>query len=199
MNDQDFDEFSTLLDEAARVLYRYELPAAAIVLYWRSLQTLCDIKGFREALTAHITDATISTNGSRRGDFMPKPADLISHIEVGSGRSRDSARAWLSVEMAIRRVGKNRSVTFNDPSIHLTIVALGGWIRLCETLKEDDYSLRKSFGDIYREVYNTKELAPSYLIGVEDSHNLKISDDYQVKAFSIGNNNNTTIKLIGRN
>ena len=198
MNNEDFQAFSDNLDDVARTLYRYDLPPLAIALYWKLLKDRCDINQFQTALAAHVVDTTSMSNGNKRGDFMPKPADLISQIEIQSGKSRDPSRAWISVESAIRRVGKNRSVNFDDPAIHLTIEALGGWIRLCETLKEDDYVLRKSFSEISKELYSSAAQAPDYLLGIEDAHNRHLSETHKINVISINRPKNNQ-NLIGNN
>lgn len=74
------------------------------------------------------------------GQFMPKPADFVRHID-GSKQTR-SMRAWSKVEKALRQVGQYESVTFDDPIIHAVIEEMGGWVDLCTTPTEKDLEFR---------------------------------------------------------
>src|SRR5260364_39151 len=72
MSENDFDVFAVLLD-AAYALYGKALPAEAKAAYFESLKDW-PMETVRVALNAHVRDA-------QRGQFAPKPADLITRWE----------------------------------------------------------------------------------------------------------------------
>lgn len=72
MFEPDFDQFVELLD-AAYSLHGKTLPATAKALFFRSLASY-PLAVVRAAIDAHVKD-------SQRGQFPPKPADLIAQIE----------------------------------------------------------------------------------------------------------------------
>src|SRR5260363_350137 len=72
MSENDFDVFAVLLD-AAYALYGKALPAEAKAAYFESLKDW-PMETVRAALNAHVRDA-------QRGQFAPKPADLIAQWE----------------------------------------------------------------------------------------------------------------------
>src|SRR5260363_116053 len=86
MSENDFDVFAVLLD-AAYALYGKALPAEAKAAYFESLKDW-PMETVRAALNAHVRDA-------QRGQFAPKPADLIAQWE-GSTAAIRWARAWRS-------------------------------------------------------------------------------------------------------
>lgn len=75
------------------------------------------------------------------GQFMPKPADFVRHID-GSKATR-AMRGWCTVDRAIREIGPYQSVVFDDPIIHVVLQDMGGWLALCETKTEDDLKFRR--------------------------------------------------------
>src|SRR5260364_218530 len=72
MSENDFDVFAVLLD-AAYALYGKALPAEAKAAYFESLKDW-PMETVRAALNAHVREA-------QRGQFAPKPADLIAQWE----------------------------------------------------------------------------------------------------------------------
>lgn len=83
MCEDDFDEFSTLLDAACGLLSRgtYVPNAGNTAMFFRSLQTY-PIEVVRAAIEAHVKDP-------QRGRFVPMPADIIAQIE---GFAEDDGR-----------------------------------------------------------------------------------------------------------
>lgn len=80
--------------------------------------------------------------------FMPPPVELR---EMLGGKSQDrAAKAWLAFENAVRRYGYTKSVCFDDPCIHATVRALGGWEACCDLpAHEFDAFLPKRFQETY--------------------------------------------------
>lgn len=75
------------------------------------------------------------------GQFMPKPADFVRHID-GSKATR-AMRGWTTVDRAIREVGPYQSVVFDDPIIHVVLQDMGGWLSMCDTKTEEDLKFRR--------------------------------------------------------
>lgn len=72
----DFDPFIEMLD-AVYSLHSKALPASAKALFFRALATY-PLDVVRAAIDGHVKD-------SQRGQFPPKPADLIAQIEGAAG------------------------------------------------------------------------------------------------------------------
>jgi hypothetical protein len=93
MQPEDFDNFARVLD-AAYSLHSKSLTADARSLFFAALgkYSLADV---RKAFSAHISDP-------QRGQYPPKPADLIAHLlgdATKDGRP-DAAEAWATAQLA---------------------------------------------------------------------------------------------------
>jgi hypothetical protein len=75
----DYDEFAKLIDETYSLISagKSVLPAGAKAMFFRSLERF-PIEAVRSAINAHVCD-------SSRGQYLPKPADLIFQIEQAHG------------------------------------------------------------------------------------------------------------------
>lgn len=108
------------------------------------------VKGFElqqvtRALSAHLMDPD-------RGQFMPKPADLVKQLQ---GTQTDRALvAWGKVAGALSSVGAYSDVVFDDPIIHLCITDGGGWPKFCRTPYEEQSYLQHRFCETYRAYAN---------------------------------------------
>lgn len=104
------------------------------------------MKGFElqqvtKALSAHLMDPD-------RGQFMPKPGDIVRQLQ---GTQTDRALvAWGKVLAAVSDVGAYRDVVFDDPYIHLCVVDVGGWPKVCRTGYDEISYLQHRFCDSYR-------------------------------------------------
>lgn len=88
----------------------------------------------------HISDP-------QKGQFMPRPADLIARLE---GTSTDRATvAWLKAREAASDVGAYSSVEFDDPLIAGVIDAMGGWPKFCRLEQKDISYAGHEFGKHY--------------------------------------------------
>jgi hypothetical protein len=104
-------------------LYDAPLSQGSISLYWETLKVL-PLDGFIAASKHH----------AETSKWMPKPSDFLDAARKGSMSLEErSAMAWLGVVSAVRSVGANRGVNFDDPLIHATIRSLGGWANLCRS------------------------------------------------------------------
>jgi hypothetical protein len=87
MQPEDFDNFARVLD-AAYSLHSKSLTADARALFFAALGKY-SLGEVRKAFSAHISDP-------QRGQYAPKPADLIAHLQgdaTKDGRP-DAAEAW---------------------------------------------------------------------------------------------------------
>lgn len=104
------------------------------------------VKGFElaqvtKALSAHLMDAD-------RGQFMPKPADLVRILQ---GTQTDRAMiAWGMVAAAMSSVGAYTDVVFDDPIVHLCVTDIGGWVKVCRTPYDEQSYLQHRFCEAYR-------------------------------------------------
>ena len=139
MTRTDFDRLAASLAALAE-LYGKTISPGAIALWWQALERF-DIEQVQRAIRAHTEDA-------QAGAFMPKPADLIRHLE---GTSTDrAALAWGKALDAAARVGAYSDVVFDDPAIHAALEDLGGWGKFCRAETAELSYLQHRFGQSYQ-------------------------------------------------
>lgn len=139
MTDADRDAFAETL-AAVYALYRAELSAAVLEIWWRALAPY-PIGAVKAALGRHATNPD-------EGRFLPKPADVVREI-VGT-RADASLIAWSITIDAVRIVGTWRSVAFEDKLIHRVVTDLGGWMWLGRQLEKELPFVERRFRDLYR-------------------------------------------------
>lgn len=100
-----------------------------------------------------------------RGQFAPKPADLVREMQ-GTPTDR-AARAWSIVLDTASRVGAYTDVVFDDPIIHAVIEDLGGWPVLCRIETDKLSYTQHRFIEAYRAYVNRGDLTewPRKLVG----------------------------------
>lgn len=79
--------------------------------------------------------------------FMPKPGELIAAIEGNA--AQQAQQAWSKVLNAVRRMGGNATVIFDDALIHAVINDMGGWVRLCEMYQREESFKQREFESRY--------------------------------------------------
>ncbi len=161
MQQRDFDEFRELMN-AVYAFYGKDISPFALDVWWKALLRF-DIGAIRNALSLHCQDPD-------RGQWLPKPADVVRLLDGGSGDR--SLQAWSKVERAIRQVGPWQSVVFDDPVIHAVITDMGGWIQLCQ-VTDDELPFR---ANEFRKRYQGYALRgcdafPKALTGIAEAHN----------------------------
>jgi hypothetical protein len=120
--------------------YRQDVSQFALSVWWQVCQRF-DLAQVRRALTAHAMDA-------ERGQFAPKPADLVRQLE---GTATDRAMlAWSKVLDAAQRAGAYIDVVFDDPAIHAVVEDLGGWVKVCRGETKDLSYLQHRFCESHR-------------------------------------------------
>lgn len=80
-----------------------------------------------------IVNFCTSPEGNR---FMPKPGELIAALEGNA--TQQAQQAWTKIINAIRHVGGDATVIFDDPLIHSVLHDMGVWIRLCGMYSKDE-------------------------------------------------------------
>ncbi|REG85619.1 DUF6475 domain-containing protein [Marinomonas pollencensis] len=137
------------------------------------------IEEVRIGLTRHIQSPDT-------GQFFPKPADVIKHIDGNSG-SRAMV-AWTKVEKAVRQVGAWTSVMFDDPLIHRVISDMGGWVELCKVDDRESPFQQKEFLKRYQTYLLREEIGeyPKLLQGIADHQNQQKGFDMQAPV-AVGN------------
>lgn len=162
--------FAALLTDAM-AFYRQDVSAFALSVWWAACESF-DLDQVRKALTAHAMDA-------ERGQFAPKPADLVRQL---AGTSTDrSLMAWSKVHQAMQRVGAYNSVVFDDPAIHAAIDDAGGWPAVCCSLVDALPFVQRRFCDAHR-AYSLRPGAPypPRLLGIHEQANRLEGRDVQL-------------------
>lgn len=127
MNSNDRAKFAQALGGIAEV-YGKDLTEAGLTAWWNTLLGY-DFDQVSRALNRHTRDA-------ERGQWMPKPADIVRQID---GTPDDAAlEAWGKVDLALRRYGTGPAWVFDDPKIHYVLQAMGGTAQLA-TMDERDF------------------------------------------------------------
>ena len=161
MKQNDEQQFCSVLMAMAAV-HRVELSQQVIRLYWAALEQY-DIADIMQALTVLMRDPDC-------GQWMPKPADIVRVID--GGKASKSAIAWEKVDKAMRCVGGNSSVVFDDPIIHATLTTLGQWPELCATATDEVCFLRQRFDKAYQAMcLSPPKCWQKKLIGRYEAHN----------------------------
>lgn len=132
-------EFRELLANALS-FYRQDVTPFMLDVWWQACQGF-DLEQVRKALTAHAMDPD-------RGQFAPKPADIVRQL---GGTATDRAlMAWGKVLDAMQSVGAYSDVVFDDPAIHAVVEDLGGWPKVCRGQVKDLGYLQHRFCDAHR-------------------------------------------------
>lgn len=163
MKQSDFDDFCELLG-AVSEQYGKPVSENAKILYWQGLVDF-DFPAVKQALYRHIRNPD-------SGMFMPKVADIVKMLQ---GSTQDSAlNAWAKVDKAVRCIGTQMSVAFDDPLIHRVIQDMGGWLGLGQRQESDWPFVAKEFENRYRgfKARNESVEYPKMLIGLFDASNL---------------------------
>jgi hypothetical protein len=161
MTNSDYEEFQGIWHAVCEI-YSKSPSDMAVGLAFRSLAAY-DLQDVKRAITTHAVDAD-------QGRFMPKPADIVRHID-GDPKSR-SLGAWSKVESAVRNIGPYRDVVFDDPLIAQVVIDMGGWIEL-NNVTEDELPFKRNEFSARYSGYITRPPAnpPGQLTGLANAHN----------------------------
>lgn len=139
MKPAEIQRFADLITDAMG-FYGKDVSKFALSVWWQACERFA-FEQVSKALTRHAMDP-------ERGQFAPKPADLVRML---AGTATDRAQiAWGKACEAMQRVGAYTDVVFDDPVIHAVIDDLGGWPKICRgELAELSY-LQHRFTESYR-------------------------------------------------
>lgn len=102
------------------------------------------------------------------GQFMPKPADVVKQLTGGT--QTQALLAWTKVDWAVRCIGTNASVCFEDSLIHQVILDMGGWVSLGSKNNDEWPFVKNEFEKRYRGylISTLPQIFPERLIGAHD-------------------------------
>jgi hypothetical protein len=121
MNSSEKSVFINLFLRIAE-LYNTQLSYSMLEIYWNIFKKY-PLHKIHDAINFHLLN-------HEAGKFMPKPADLLKHLEPNAEEL--ALNAWSSVIHAIKTVGSQGGLTFSDPLIYVVIDDMGGWRKFCE-------------------------------------------------------------------
>jgi hypothetical protein len=161
MNASDRKDFAELL-ASAMAFYRQDLSTFALSVWWEACQGF-SMEQLRKALTQHAMDP-------ERGQFAPKPADLVRLLH-GTQTDR-SLVAWGHVLAAISRCGMYGSPDFQDQATVAAIIDIGGWPAVCQTDIDELPHLQRRFCNSHRTYSSRPEsMEPTRLVGLHEQTN----------------------------
>lgn len=161
MNVEDKPAFQALLTDVM-AFNRQDVSRFALGVWWEACKTF-ELAQVSKAFTAHAMDA-------ERGQFPPKPADIVRQLQ---GTHTDKAlMAWGKAFDAMQKVGAYQSVVFDDAAIHAAVSDMGGWQKLCRSEMDELPFVQKRFCDSYKAyAARGKFDYPGRLIGEYESIN----------------------------
>ncbi len=162
MNQADLQPFQRLIADML-AFYRQDASTFAVTVWWQACQPF-DLDAVRKAITAHAMDP-------ERGQFAPKPADVVRQLQGTFGDR--SLLAWGKVYEAASRVGAYQSVVFDDPAIHSAIEDIGGWVTLCRTSADELPHVQRRFIASHKAYSSNPDARqhPRHLAGVHEIDN----------------------------
>jgi hypothetical protein len=162
MDRNEMPEFQALLTQAM-AFHRQDVSPFALSVWWEACKGF-SLEQVRKAVTAHAMDP-------ERGQFVPKPADMVRLLQ-GTNTDR-SLVAWGKVLQAIQRVGAYTSVTFDDPAINLAIVDMGGWVKVCRSDMDELPHVERRFCAAHKAYAARSDTPfPPKLVGEHEQQNL---------------------------
>ena len=113
-------------------------------------------------------------------DYWPKPGSIRRAIHGGGDLV--SQQAWKKVYHALRCIGRNEDVHFEDPLIMQTIEEMGGWQILLDTSDETVGYKENDFKKTYRGYTGTglRHPAPEVFRGLENLQRLNAGAELKV-------------------
>lgn len=166
MQTEDRTRFASAIHGTFEIYSVKQVSEQLMDIWWATLKPY-DIADVCRALTKHISDP-------ERGQFPPKPADVIRFLACGEKEQLENLKGkaemqWLNVTKAITCCGAYRTPKFKDPLTTATISALGGWPFICgKTTQQLDF-LQKQFVSTYVDFEKSPlEALPNHIAGIED-------------------------------
>ena len=124
-------------------------------------------------LMGHLTDEQFS-NAVKNviKEFVPTstvPFPLVAHFLRYCGQgSNDGVCALGLLKIAVQRVGRYNSVSFNDPALHHVIRSCGGWAAVC-AMTDKDWNINEGrMLEIYKTAQYSNIEAPDHCQGLAE-------------------------------
>ena len=172
MQSNDRSRFASAIHGTFEIYSVKQVSEQLMDIWWATLKPY-DIADVCRALTKHISDP-------ERGQFAPKPADVIRFLSPGEKEQLENLKTkaemqWFNVTRAIANCGTYRTPKFKDPLTTATISALGGWPFICgKTTQQLDF-LQKQFVSTYVDFEKSPlEALPNHIAGIEDIQRSKV-------------------------
>ena len=155
MKPDDRQKFAGLVTDVM-AFYGKDTSPFALSVWWQACERF-EFEQVSKALTRHAMDP-------ERGQFAPKPADLVRML---AGTATDRALiAWGKTCEAMQRVGAYTDVVFDDPVIHAVLDDIGGWPKVCRSALSELTYLQHRFTESYRAYVGREGIEyPRKLIG----------------------------------
>ena len=172
MQTEDRSRFASAIHGTFEIYSPKPVSEQLMDIWWATLKPY-DIADVCRALTKHISDP-------ERGQFPPKPADVIRFLACGEKEQLENLKTkaemqWLNVTKAITSCGTYRTPKFKDPLTTATISALGGWPFICGKSTQQLDFLQKQFVSTYVDFEKSPlEALPNHIAGIEDIQRSKV-------------------------
>ena len=160
MKKEDIEKLGKILNVMG-VIYERQVSKELIRIYFETLKEY-DISEISRAFNLHIRDR-------ERGQFFPKPADLLAQILADEGVL--AILAWDKAYEGIKQGAYYDTMIFDDPVIHMTITQMGGWLEFSDLLIKDIPYRRAEFIKLYKHFQKHPIDAPKRLAGFHEMNN----------------------------
>ncbi|EBO0868530.1 phosphohydrolase [Salmonella enterica] len=176
MNESERPKFAQSM-AAIGEIYGKDISEVMIGIYWNALKPY-PVEDVMRSFQGHTRDTD-------NGQFFPKPADLLRHIE--GNKDGKALLAWSKAYKAICSYGRRNSVVFDDPTIHAVIADMGGWIEFAGMSEEELPFKSREFEKRYRSYLITGvSKCESVMIGMDDAQNMRAGFQREPMPFLIG-------------
>jgi len=115
-----------------------------------------------------IKEMTMEMIKNRVYANFPKISEMIEIIE--GNKEVEMETAWLELKEKIFKEGAYETVTFKNSIIMSVVEALGGWVKVCDTLSDDMRWLKRDFM-IYYPIMKKRDNHPKQLSGIFEIEN----------------------------
>jgi hypothetical protein len=175
MTSDQYNDFEKIMNRAALLTFQQRGKD------WRALITAMfeelgdfSLDSVRDAVAGHV----------RAEKFFPALADIVRRIEGGS--ETRAALAWAVVARAVTKLGRTASVRFPSPAYHYAIEQMGGWQKLCASLRDEDLPFRgREFARFFEAGERVaswgnepgKVRVPPYLMGWHEINNRRCGQE----------------------
>ena len=143
--------------------YDKPITESLIKIYGYDLKPLT-MEQFKQAASLHRMNTD-------NGQFFPKTADLMRHINGTSKQAEQQLEdkadiAWLTITGEVKRVGSWGSLKMEDKQALAAVKSLGGWKFICSKTEAELVWLHKEFIATYKNFERTDvNLLPNKLPG----------------------------------